>query len=261
MDSFHLSTGNIDLNWSLDTNQGTSGLLAAVLPYARSVTVGSAATAFGVMINNSSTAATACSLQMPSGIAAPSVFQFRATTPTNTIDQNFRINQPVDIPANGSKNFVFGVTPTAAFSADIPLIFDCENKVPVVSQSGLNTFLLSASATATPDMVAIGATPTNDGISSIPGNTGTTFFAAAVVNIGSAGAITVNVDDGGRGLAAGALVCQSDPLTAACINPAAPASSVSFNSTTNQVATFTIQVTGTGNVPVRPGQQPPVPAL
>src|SRR5439155_178152 len=85
--------------------------------------------------------------------------------------------------------------------------------------AGLNTFLLSASATPSPDLVAIGATPSGDGILNIPGNNGSAFFAAAAINIGAGAQITASIDDNGKGLALMATVCQSDPATAACVNP------------------------------------------
>ncbi len=243
-------TDEFDLEWSLDTSEGSTGLLAAVLPYARSTTLDRPASAFATLLNTSDTPAIGCSIQMPAGLSVSSLVQFRAATTTNVIDPAFALNQPVDIAANNSRNFVFAITPAAAFSADIPLVFFCQNRAPAPTQVGLNTFALSASATAKPDLLTIGATPSGDGIVTIPGEIGTTLFAAAAVNIGAAGSITATVDDGGRGLSATVRLCLSDPITAACINP--PATSISFFSTLYQTLTLTVEITATGPIAFDP---------
>jgi hypothetical protein len=152
-----------------------------------------------------------------------------------------------------TQSFVFGVTPNRIISgADMGVIFDCANTPTTVTVSGLNTFLLSASGTPSPDLIAIGATPTGDGILNLPGANGTELFAAAAINIGAAGQITATIDDNGRGLALTAAICQSDPMTAQCVNPPSPGSSATFNAGANQTVTLTMSVTGAGNVPFDP---------
>jgi hypothetical protein len=66
------------------------------------------------------------------------------------------------------------------------------------------------------------------------------------------GQITATIDDAGANLSLVATLCQSNPTTAACVNPASPASSVAVSVNTNDVLTFTIFVTGTGQVPFDP---------
>jgi hypothetical protein len=122
----------------------------------------------------------------------------------------------------------------------------------VASFSGLNTFLLSASIDPTPDMVAIAATTTNDGIVNIPGLTGTHAFATAAINIGAPGTLMATVDDNGRNLALKVALCQTDPATSACINPPTPGSAAVATVETNSIATFAAFVTGTGDVPFDP---------
>lgn len=64
--------------------------------------------------------------------------------------------------------------------------------------TGVNTLLLSASNTATPDIVALAATATPTLTAVIPGATGSVAFSVATVNVGSSGAITVTADTGGE---------------------------------------------------------------
>jgi hypothetical protein len=66
------------------------------------------------------------------------------------------------------------------------------------------------------------------------------------------GQITATIDDNGANLSLVATLCQSNLTTAACVNPASPASSVAVSVNTNDVLTFTIFVTGTGQVPFDP---------
>ncbi|MBS1136849.1 MAG: hypothetical protein H6R11_803, partial [Proteobacteria bacterium] len=53
-----------------------------------------------------------------------------------------------------------------------------------------------ASNTATPDVIALAATTTRDGIANIPGAFGTGAFAVASANVGSGDAITATADTG-----------------------------------------------------------------
>lgn len=221
-------------------------ILSAVLPAARSVATGQTATAFGTILNASATTtATGCGLSLPANF--PGTFQYQTTNAANAPSGS--PNTPADIAPGSAQGFVLGVTPNVdLYATELGIVFSCSN----MPAAGLNTLLLSSSPTPTPDMVAIGSTPSGDGISSIPGPSGTTFWAAAVVNIGAAGQIMASVDDNGQSLAAEVTICQSNPATAACVNPPTFASSTTFESPANGVSTFTIKVTGTGNVPFDP---------
>jgi hypothetical protein len=250
LDGAGSAAGNYVLNWSQADPTATT--VAAVLPTARSVTTRATATAFVTIINAGSTTATGCAPQKPPGF--PALFGYQTTDASNQLTG--AANTPADILANQKQSFVVAVTPTRDLNAaDIAVVFACDNKPNAVTVSGLNTFLLSASPTPSPDLVAIGATPSADGILNIPGETGANFFGVAAINIGAAGTITASVDDNGGNVPVVVLLCQSDPATGACINPASPAASVSLSVAGNQTVTFAVFVNGAGVIPFDPARK------
>ena len=106
---------------------------------------------------------------------------------------------------------MFALTPTVPLPAyEIPLRFDCANTPPALSHRGLNTFILSAKEAPQPDMIAIGATLSNDGVVRLATPEATTVFSTAAVNIGAPGNLEIVADDGGRGLPLGLEVCETD---------------------------------------------------
>ena len=223
-------------------------LVAAVLPSSRSVLVGTPATAFGTIINAGSGMATACSLAPGTSVAA--TFAFQTTDPT-TNQVTGTLNAPVDIPAGATQSFVFAFTPTAPIApTDVPVVFDCANAAPAMSLSGINTLLLSASATPVPDIVALAATLNNDGVVNVPGVTGTGVFAVATVNVGTGGTVTASADMGAASPPVTIALCQTNPTTGQCISAIGP--SVTTQIDANATPTFGIFVTGTGNVPFAP---------
>ena len=199
--------GVVDIGaYEFDDSIPLTVLFSAVLPYARSIGLGETATAFGTLINSGNVTATECYLALPAGI--PATFTYQTTDASNALIGT--PNTPVDIPPGIAQGFVFGIAPTATFPAtEIPLIFDCTNSDPAPSHAGVNTFILSASSQVPADLVAIASTVNNDGIVHLDPQTGVGFFAAAAVNIGSAGTITVSADDGDRSLPITLEVCET----------------------------------------------------
>ncbi len=213
---------------------GQPALNAAVLPYARAVGLGETATAFGTLINSGTLTATNCSLGLPSGI--PATFTYQTTDAGNALVGN--PNTPASIPPGATQGFVFGITPTATFAAtEIPLIFDCTNSDPAPSHAGVNTFILSASEQVPADLVAIASTVNNDGIVHLDPQSGVGFFAAAAVNIGSTGTITVSADDGERNLPITLEVCET---TASGQRIGSCAASLSRNVAEDQTVYYTV---------------------
>jgi hypothetical protein len=188
--------------------------------------------------------ATGCTISPITSIPATLTYQ---TTDPATNQVIGAPNAPVDIPAGAAQSFVFALTPTAPMAlTDLPLSFDCANTDPAPVISGLNTFLLSASATPVPDIVAMAATPSGDGIVNLSGTNGVGAFAVATVNVGAGDAFTVSADTGGASLPVSVFVCQTDPQTSACLSP--PASSVPTTILSNETPTFGIFVAAAGDI-------------
>ena len=233
--------GVVDIGaYEFDDGFIPSALLnSAVLPYARAVAIGETATAFASIINSGNLTATGCSLALPDGI--PATFSYQTTNAANALIGS--PDTPVDIPPGATQGFVFGITPSQAMAAtEIPIVFDCANTSPAPSQVGLNTFILSAAASAPPDLLAIGATPSGDGVVRLPSLDGTGFFATAAVNIGSAAMVTVSADDGGLGLPLILQVCETTQAGEwiVCGN------SLTRSVGADQTAYYTVFATGTG---------------
>lgn len=228
-----------------NTTAGTPIILPAILPYTRSGRIGTAVTAFGIILNAGTAKATACHLELPAGIPATFAYQ--------TVDQNNHLigtpNTPVDIPANGQQGFVFGITATQQInSLEIPIVFTCSNTGAAQSINGVNTFIMSASATPTPDLIAQGLTPTLDSVVHIPGPTGTEIIAAASLDIGAAGVVNITVDDMGHNLPLSIKMCVTN--ASGCTTGLGDSIRATF--TPNTQLTFTIFVTAHGNIPFDP---------
>ena len=244
--SFEVETGSYTLTTSC--SGCTADLAAAVLPTSRSVQVGNVATAFATVINTLTTIASSCGIAPLSSV--PASFSYQTTDPaTNALIGT--PNTPVDIAPGGFQSYVFAFTPTTAFdSTEVQLNFDCFNTTPAPVTVGLNTLLLSASDSPVPDIVALSATPTGDGIVRLPGSLGSNAFAVATVNVGAVGALTATADTGTTALPLTLALCESNPATAECL--AAPSISVTTSIAPGATPTFSIFATATGTVPFDP---------
>lgn len=224
-------------------------LAAAVLPASRSVQIGQTATAFATIINGGPANASGCGIALDT--ALPATFTYQTTNPaTNQVTG--APNTPVAIDAGKSQSFVFAITPTAAFPpTDVVLRFQCSNAGPAPTFSGLNTLLLSASPSPVPDVIALGATPKQDGISELAGvPVGTGAFAVATANVGAGGEITVSADTAGASLPVAIAVCQTNPSSGQCLAP--PATAVTTTIAAQATPTFAIFITANGGVPFAP---------
>ena len=224
-------------------------LVAAVLPSSRSVQVGTPATAFATIINSGPGTAIGCSIAPLTSVDATFIYQ---TTDPVTNQVTGIANTPVDIPQGASQAFVFAFTPTAAISpTEVQLSFDCTNTDPAPVISGINTFLFSASATPIPDIVALAATVSNNGIVNIPASTGTGAFAVAAANVGSTGTLAVTADTGAGSLAVAIAICEVSPITAQCVNPPTT-NPVVTSMAASATSAFGIFVSASGVLPFDP---------
>ncbi|HEV8438457.1 MAG TPA: hypothetical protein VGT40_10215 [Methylomirabilota bacterium] len=221
----------------------TATLAAAVLPSSRSVQVGAPATAFATVINTGSSPALGVGISLNAPI--PATFSYQTTdSTTNAVTGS--PNTPADIGAGGSQSYVVAITPTGEFApTDVAFVFAGINTTPAGTLTGVNTLLLSASASPVPDVVALAATATNDGIIDVPAATGVGAFAVATVNVGASALITVSADTGGAALPVTLTLCQTNPATGQCISAIAPSVTTQINAgETPTFATF-VGVVGT----------------
>ncbi|MGH7310066.1 MAG: InlB B-repeat-containing protein [Candidatus Rokuibacteriota bacterium] len=223
-------------------------LVAAVLPSSRSVRVGVTATAFAVMINAGTVDAIGCRIAPRTAI--PATFGFRTTDPSTNLF-NGLLNAFVDIPRGRAQTFVIFLTPTSAFpSTEVVLEFACSNAPAAPIIVGLNTLLLSASAGAIPDIVALAATLNNDGIVHAPiGGAGA--FAVATVNVGSSAGITVTADTGSVVLPINISLCSTNPVTGQCASGIGPTATAQIDE--NATPTFAVFVVAGAPVHFAPG--------
>jgi hypothetical protein len=231
-------------NWS-----GSPTVVASVLPLSRSVQVGNTATAFATIINTDIVTAADCYIKPITSIPASYTFQ---TTDPSTNALSGTANTPVAISGNdGVQTFVVAFTPTAAFPpTDVQITFGCGSSTNAPAISGVSTLLLSGATSPVPDVVALGATTTNDGILHITGTTGSAAFAVATVDLGATGVITVTANTGSVTLPLAINVCETVPSSGACM--AAPTSSVTTTINANATPTFAFFGTASGAIPFAP---------
>jgi hypothetical protein len=226
----------------------TSPLVAAVLPSSRSVQAGGTATAFATIINSGTSALTGCAIAPVTGV--PATFLYQTTIPTNNALTG-TANTPVSIPAGGSQSFFIALTTNAPFvPVNTVLGFDCANTDAAQSVTALNTLLLSGSATPVPDIVALSATPSGDGILDIAGTTGSAAMGVATADVGAAGSITATANMGSQTLPVSLTICQTNSTNGQCLAPAAP--SVTTTIAANATPTFSIFAKASGAIPLAP---------
>jgi subtilisin family serine protease len=245
---FTFGAGRADALTAVQSPLLDPSLLASVLPSSRSVAVGATATVFGSIANAGFITASGCKVAPMTNL--PGTFVFQTTDPaTNQVTGT--PDTPASITGQAIQTYVLGFTPTAPFPpTEVQLSFTCANSTPAAVVPGLNTLLLSASSTPVPDIVALAATPNNDGIVNIAGASETGVFAVATVNVGAGGGITVSADTGATALPIGLTICETNPGTGACLAPPSPTVTTTINA--GATPTFGIFVTGAGTIPFAP---------
>jgi photosystem II stability/assembly factor-like uncharacterized protein len=239
------SSGVFDLG-TASGSCGPSPLAAAVLPASRSVQVGKPASAFATIINSGPSVATGCQITAPAGLGA---FLYQTTDSANQLTGT--PNTPVAInPSGTNQTFFIAFTPSSAFApTEVFLTFGCANTASAPGISGVNTLVLSASSTAVPDIVALAATTTQDGIVNIQGVNGAGAFAVSAVNVGASGLITATATTGVAALPVTITICETD---AAANCKSSPAASVTRTINSGETPTYSVFVAGTGTVGFNP---------
>ena len=227
----------------------SGGLAASVLPGSRSVQTNNTATVFASMINSSASTGTGCKIEPITTLNAN--FSYQTTDPA-TNRPTGSANQPVDIPAGALQTFILSFMPQQATPpTDVRLRFGCDNLTPAPEISGVSTVQLSASDSAVPDVVALAGTLSNDGTVRVPGGAGVNALSVATVNVGTSSDINVTADTGNATLPVNLSVCETDPVTGACLGSAG--ASVSTSVGAGETPTFSVFVQARGNVSFDPG--------
>ncbi len=229
-----------------------TSLVGAILPSSRSVQTGASFSFFLTLINAGAADATNCSIgplqSVTDGSTPASTISFQTTNPeTNLVVGS--LNQPVTIPAGASQSFVVFASVTDILADTFQPTVACDNASTPPVIAGVNTLTLTTSTVEPPDVIALAATATENGVVSAPtGATGA--FAVATTDFGTAGNILVAVDTGGLNLPVNLTLCQTDPTTAQCLAP--PVSTVPVSYTGNETASFSVFATATGPIPFNP---------
>lgn len=233
------SAGMTHISWAPTNTQTT--LFSAVLPSARSVRVGTTATALMSVINAGASPATNCFITPPAQTPFNVTLQGQTTDPaTNLVDQP--LGAPVDIAAQESQSFLLTATPFAHTNGlEFAPIIRCDNAAAPTGLSGVNTLTLSAGEDTPPDLIAINATLRPDGIVAVPGSMGTEVFTIASVNIGTAGTINITPEVGDLPLSAS--LCETDE-SGTCF--ASPSTGATRDYNPGDVGFFSVFVQGQG---------------
>jgi hypothetical protein len=225
-------------------------VLAATLPSSRSIQTGNTATAFATIFNNSSVQAINCGITPATPV--PAAFTFQTTDPaTNSV--NGTPNAWAPIAPHATQTFVVAFQATAPLApTETRLNFGCDG-ASAESIPGVNTLLLTFSATPVPDIIAVGVTPSGDGFARTGGPSGIGLFAVATSNVGATGTllITARVRPSDPTMPLVATICQTDPVSGVCLTPpASVAPPVAINQ--NQSTTWSAFLQATGAITADP---------
>jgi YVTN family beta-propeller protein len=228
-----------------------SAVLSSILPGGRSVQVGATASVFATILNIGAVALSNCRIVLPSSAPAGLTLSY-VTTNAATNVPNSTANPLVTIAGNGSQSFELNFQSTAATTDPAqPLLFVCAatGHAPIVV--GLNSVDLQFSSTPIPDVLAIAATATGDGIVDVPlSSQQEGAFAVASQNAGADGSITVSADTGTTSLPISLMLCQTSAGTGQCLAPPAPSVTLDFQP--SATPTFSVFVAATGAVAFSP---------
>ena len=207
--------------------QQATGVVAAVLPSSRSVQVNTPAAAFATVINTGQAMAAGCSIAPLTSV--PRLVCFQTTDPaTNQVTG--LPNTPANIAAGAAQSFVFAITPTAPIaSTDVQFSFGLRGHGSGARRRWAEHAFAFSLGHTVPDIVALAATTTNDGIVNIPGTNGAGAFAVATVNVGAAGSITASADTGNATLPVVISLCETNPPTGQCISTIGPTVTTQIN--------------------------------
>lgn len=251
IDQISVPDNSLSIGGFIASAPPASPLAAAILPGGRSVEAGSTATVFATLINGGAETLNGCGIQLPTS-SANYAFDYQTTDPaTNALIGS--PNTPVTIAAGDYQTYLLSFnSSTAQTLPNLPLVFGCEDVTPAAVIAGVDTVDLLFSAVPVPDIIALAATTSGNGVVTVPfSQNGAAAFAVASVNAGSAGTLTVVTDTGDASLPVDVSVCQTNPSNGQCLAP--PTSTLPVVIGANETPTFSFFVTASGDIPFAPG--------
>jgi virginiamycin B lyase len=227
---------------------GPSPLVASVLPTSRSVQVGHVATVFASIVNSTKSPLTDCRIVPATFVNG--FFSYQTTNPaTNALTGTPNTSAPLS--ANGLQTYVIAILAGAPYpSTNVQFTYVCDGVAAAAPIVGVNTLLLTFDANPVPDVIAVGLTPSNDGFAHTGGNGGTGLFVIASDNIGLSASLTARARLSNPSLPITATVCQTNPMTAACL--ATPSATVTTTINTGQTPTWAVFLSASGTVNADP---------
>ena len=188
-------------------------LVNSVLPTSRTVPVGTMATIFNTVINAGTTIASGITLSM--NPAPPGDFAYQQTNcATNAIIGS--PNPSLDLAPGGVLCYVLSFTPSATFPAtSVHIRAQAANAPSTTLLTGINTWLLRATDTLGPDIIALTTTTDFHQVLCLGANS----FAVALSNVGGAatGDITAVAKTGTFPLPLNISISETDPGTGVVI--------------------------------------------
>ncbi|MDB5397606.1 MAG: calcium-binding protein [Rhodospirillales bacterium] len=221
----------------------------AVLPSSRSLQIGARGSVFVTAINPTGQAFTNCFATLNNLGGDTGGFGFQRTDP-QTNRPIGAIGDHFDIPPAGAQTWIQFLDPAQAHGTqEVQVDIVCDGFAkPAVPTVGVDTFAFSVDPTRPPDLVALAATVSGDGVARVPVN-GTGAFAVATINLGGSGTITVAPNTGPYKLPVTMTLCQTD-ARAQCLAP--PAASITTAINSGATPTFSVFVKGQGSLPFLP---------
>jgi len=248
VDGFRGASGSVRLN--VEGAGLVEQLVTSTLPTGRSVRVGDQATVFATLINTSPAMATNCSVSPDIGL--PATFSYVQTDPITNQPLSATANQPFALDSGAAQTLLMSfVANQPVGPVEIPFIFSCDGIGIARVISGLNTVILSASNNVVADVVALAATTTNLGVV-LAGENAPGAFSVATVNVGATEVITATPNASFSNPAIAMSICQTDPLTGACITTPAP--SVTINIAAGETPTFGVFLSPSADVVFAPDE-------
>ena len=218
-------------------------LHAAVLPGARVIKVGVAATVMATLINAGADDAKHCTVRLPHDLPVTLTVYSREGGAWQTVTAQ----QGIDIPSGAAQTLLLSLTASAPFdTTQARLVFTCRNAFAASVISHVNTLTLTSTLEPSADVIAMSATASADGIATLTPTSGGQrqgAFAVATTNVGDSSTVVVSTTMSAASASIKGLVCRTDPTTGSCLAPPARALSLTMNKDTTH--TFAVIVRGT----------------